>query len=209
MLILMRHGQTDTNKEGKLTGTTDISLNEEGRREVTQTFLANQNIGLETVVSSPLKRAQETAQPFLNNIEKRMPRMDSVTLDPLLREFDFGCFEGVASWDLLNSSHKDMYEAWMRGECVDHGGENWRDLFVRCQLILDKYAPTHPMQTPILLVTHGYVIRAMACLFMGAQPSLVQSLRIDNAHMMTLDFERGNLRMTGFNIQTIKPRFGR
>ena len=209
MLILLRHGECPTNKDGRLTSTTDCSLSPEGVLQVEKTFLANQHLSFDSVVSSPMKRTMETAKPFLNNLERRMPKITDVPVDPLLREFDFGVFEGVSGADLLQGPHKDLYKAWMKGECVEHGGENWRDLFVRCQLILNKYAPKSAMQTPTLLVTHGYVIRSMACLFLGAQPSMVQALRIDNAHMMVLDFERGNLRMTGFNIERVKKPFGR
>lgn len=197
MLVVMRHGQVRWNNEGKMTSLTDLHLDELGHEQARQAASRHAHLSWDRVISSPLTRARETASYI---------RADHET-SPLLTEFDFGLFEGWRGQDLLRSEHRELYLAWCRGEDVLHGGETWSQLQERCRQILHAYAPQvercpHGTTRPehILLVTHGYVIRTMACLVMQAPLSSVQNLRVDNTHMMALQFERGNVRMTGFNL---------
>ena len=57
-----RHGQTDWNLDYKIQGRKDISLNETGRKEAEELRIKIQDIPLDIIYSSPLKRAYETAE---------------------------------------------------------------------------------------------------------------------------------------------------
>ena len=66
-LYLIRHGETDWNKEGKLQGRTDIPLNEDGRADAELTRDAMKNIEFQVAFTSPLIRARETAEIILKD----------------------------------------------------------------------------------------------------------------------------------------------
>ncbi len=92
-LFLVRHGETDWNKDHKIMGITDISLNEIGVQEAEKVgaLLANQNF--DVVYTSPLKRALETLE-----IIKKYVKCEKVEISNLLLERNFGSLSGK-SWD--------------------------------------------------------------------------------------------------------------
>lgn len=88
-LLLIRHGQTDWNLQGRYTGQSDISLNETGRAQARKLAAALQAHPPQVIVSSDLKRARETAEIVAE------PLGLPVTTDPRLREIHQGVWEGM------------------------------------------------------------------------------------------------------------------
>ena len=64
-IYIIRHGQTEWNKSGRLQGQTDIALNENGKELAVKVGYALKEISFDRVISSPLARAVETAQLVL------------------------------------------------------------------------------------------------------------------------------------------------
>lgn len=62
MIYIVRHGQTNWNKEGRYAGRKDIPLNEEGILQAKQLKEKLRNVKFDVVITSPLKRALQTAQ---------------------------------------------------------------------------------------------------------------------------------------------------
>ena len=87
-LLLTRHGQTDWNVAGKIQGTTDIELNETGKIQAKETGKKLLNYDIDVIISSPLKRAKNTAEII------RGDRDIEILLDDGLKERCFGEFEG-------------------------------------------------------------------------------------------------------------------
>lgn len=87
-LLLTRHGQTDWNVAGKVQGTTDIELNEIGKKQAEETGKKLLNYDIDIIISSPLKRAKKTAEIIREN--RNIP----ILLDDGLKERCFGKFEG-------------------------------------------------------------------------------------------------------------------
>ncbi len=107
-IYLLRHGETDWNKTGRLQGHADIPLNARGRVQVDETvrILRNMGVRMDVMVSSPLKRAQESAviaAALLN-----YPR-DSIVVENLLIERDFGEGEGltIKEFRKIVNTHKN------------------------------------------------------------------------------------------------------
>ena len=90
-LLLVRHGETDWNADGRLQGHTDRPLSEFGRRQARQLAqeLADEN--LDAIYASDLSRARETAEIVGKRLEL------AVVLDPALREKDWGSWEGLTA----------------------------------------------------------------------------------------------------------------
>jgi broad specificity phosphatase PhoE len=90
-LLLVRHGETDWNAEGRLQGHTDRPLSDLGRRQARQLAGELASEELDAIYSSDLARARETAEIVGERLG--LP----VVLDPDLREKDWGTWEGLTS----------------------------------------------------------------------------------------------------------------
>jgi len=88
-IYLMRHGETDMNREQRLQGQIDCPLNENGVAEALRTaeILQRSGIFFERIYSSPLKRAVRTAEIIGGGIE--------IITEPLITEMSFGSYEGM------------------------------------------------------------------------------------------------------------------
>jgi alpha-ribazole phosphatase len=104
-IVLLRHGKTAGNLEGRYNGRTDDPLCLEGAREAEA---AAHYPDIRLVYSSPLLRARQTAKTCFPNAE-------IVTVDDL-REMDFGDFEGRTAQEMENDP---VYRAWVAGGCVE------------------------------------------------------------------------------------------
>ncbi|MBX3193736.1 MAG: histidine phosphatase family protein [Microbacteriaceae bacterium] len=103
MLALIRHGQTDWNRDDRLQGSSDIPLNDTGRAQAHEAalLLRGTGPGWDAVVSSPLSRARETALIIASDL--------GIELGPAypgLSERDYGASEGASSRAMLEQ-HPD------------------------------------------------------------------------------------------------------
>src|SRR5262245_66011944 len=87
-VLLVRHGATDWNLQGRCQGATDLDLNEVGVRQAKQIVASLTNEPIHGIYSSNLKRAQQTAQFF--SLRHRLP----VLIENDVRELDHGELEG-------------------------------------------------------------------------------------------------------------------
>ena len=90
-LYILRHGETDLNVQGRLQGWLDAPLNENGVRAAAETGRALREIRFDRAISSPLRRALETARLILAENAGQPP----VETDGRLREISFGDWEGL------------------------------------------------------------------------------------------------------------------
>ena len=74
LLYIVRHGETDWNKAGKVQGRTDIPLNERGRYLAEATAEGMKDVRIDFCYTSPLIRAKETAQIILG--EREIPLVE-------------------------------------------------------------------------------------------------------------------------------------
>ena len=103
-MLLLRHGRTAENAEGRYCGRTDSPLCAEGISEARR---AGRREEIKLVYSSPLLRARQTAQIMLPNAEQR------IITD--LREMDFGDFEGRTANEMTDDP---VYRQWVDGGCM-------------------------------------------------------------------------------------------
>ena len=145
-LLLVRHGETDWNAEGRLQGQTDRPLSDYGRRQARQLAEELESEELEAIYSSDLARARETAEIVRERLG--LP----VVLDPDLREKDWGTWEG------LTSVERD------RVEFVGESTEAHRDRMLRS---LRRISESHPGDGQVLVVTHGGSMRRVQTAALG------------------------------------------
>ena len=170
-LILIRHGETDWNREGRLQGGQDIPLNDLGRRQAAEAagrlrtlapgFAAFDFIG------SPMHRARETMDILRAELGLAP---DGYRTDDRLKELTFGSWEGF-TWRDIRKAEREQAQLRERDKWsfVPPGGESYGMLAERIRPVLEG------LSRETVLVSHGGVARAILAL-VGAVPPQKASL---------------------------------
>ena len=150
MLYIMRHGKTDWNAQYRLQGGTDIPLNDEGREMAREAAKRHQNLPFDVCYVSPLKRARETAELFLEG------RQIPVIVDERLREMGFGKYEGYDHiYEKPDCPIYKLFKDPVNYVAVD-GAESFEELFARTGDFLREVAePLVREGKNVLIVGHG------------------------------------------------------
>lgn len=143
MLILVRHGRTEANAAGLLQGRLDQPLDEVGRRQATEVASFVRTLvddAVDEVVSSPLRRAQQTAEAF------GLPfRVDEQWL-----ELAYGIYEGVPHADVPS----EVWNRWREDpNYVPEGGESLASLDTRVRAACEDLADLATRRN-VVVVSH-------------------------------------------------------
>jgi probable phosphoglycerate mutase len=151
-LVLIRHGETDMNRELRFQGHLNVGLNAVGLEQAQRLAASMAGEPADAVYVSDLLRAQQTAQPIAGGLS-----LPSVT-EPGLREQHFGRVEGLRADDI----QRDMPEAWAGWLRFDEDfampeGESTRAFHARVMEAIQRLVAAHPRQR-VVVVTHGGVL---------------------------------------------------
>jgi 2,3-bisphosphoglycerate-dependent phosphoglycerate mutase len=155
-LILVRHGETAWNAEGRIQGMLDVPLNELGlaQAKVVADELAR-SIDVASIVCSDLVRTRETAKPLVDATGF------AITFDARLRERHFGVLQGITydEWRIRDAEGMARYNAG-DADYGPEGGETARGFLDRCvNAITDLVIASN--EKTLILVTHGGVVSSM------------------------------------------------
>jgi probable phosphoglycerate mutase len=151
-LILLRHGETDWNRELRFQGHVDVGLNAVGMEQARRLAGRLAGMAVHHLYVSDLLRAQQTAHPVAQQL-----RLESVT-DPALREQSFGAVDGMRVED-IKAQHPQAWEGWLRFHedyCMP-GGETTRQFHARVMDAVNRLVAAHAQET-LVVVTHGGVL---------------------------------------------------
>jgi 2,3-bisphosphoglycerate-dependent phosphoglycerate mutase len=186
---LVRHGETDWNRELRWQGHSDVPLNERGREQARK--LADELSGapLAAVYSSDLRRASETAQIVADRLS--LP----VQTDAALREIDVGSWEGFTLANLEARSPEAVTRWDEQGEHGWEDGESHTAMVARVREAIQSIAARHEGEE-VLVVSHGGPIRALKALAAGLDyPRDRRSVpRTDNCEVCVIAIEDGAVR---------------
>ena len=140
----LRHGETDWNAQGISQGNVDIPLNPTGIAQARAAAQKLRNLGIATIVSSPLSRARVTAEMAGEALGL------SVSLDPDLREVSFGVQEGKAM--------SGWFADWISGAFTPEGAETFAALRHRAVTAANRATSQPPA---VLVVAHGALFRGI------------------------------------------------
>lgn len=146
-LLLVRHGETDWNREHRIQGHTDVPLNAAGLAQAEALARELADTTLEAVYASDLARARTTAEAVA-----RLQGLD-VVLDPDLREKNFGSWEGLTDVEIA-----ERFPDAARGRWGD--GETTGQVATRVLGALERIRARHD-GGPVLVVSHGGAIRTV------------------------------------------------
>lgn len=157
-LYVMRHGETQWNKEHRLAGRTDVSLNEKGIKLAELTAEGTKKVKFDLCLSSPLARALETARIVLKNTA--VP----IICDESLIEISFGDYEGIVCQDDDRNILMDEYASFRNEPLKFKGmphGESICDVINRAEKAYKRIVENPSYQDKTLLIsTHGCFYRA-------------------------------------------------
>lgn len=158
-LYLIRHGETDWNTVKRLQGATDIPLNERGEALAQATAEGMNNIPLDLIFTSPLKRAYRTAEII------RGSRKIPIIADERIREICFGDYEGLISksegYSIPDPEFKFFFT---KTECyhTPPNGESVEALLKRTGDFLEDLKSREDLKEKnILISSHGAAVRAL------------------------------------------------
>jgi broad specificity phosphatase PhoE len=199
-LILVRHGVTTWNREGRFQGHLDPPLAPEGLEEAR--LLANRMQGAPglrpaRIVSSPLARARQTAETIHAAIAGSGPPPELV-LDPDLVELGQGEWEGRTHAELAVED-AERYAAWRTrsGNHPPPGGESVDVAAPRVAAAVER--ALNGGGWPLCIVTHGGTLRLLAELLLNLERPRAWALEVDNASLSILDPESGGWRLVQWN----------
>ena len=163
-ILLVRHGETPWNREGRYQGRTDIPLSPDGERQVRALAARLAEIPIDVAIASPLGRARATAEAILAG------RATPLELEPALLEISHGRWEGELA-SAIELSHAEMFGAWRDrpGRDVPAGpeAETLGDVESRAWPVLERLVAHTPPNGTALLVAHDAVNRVLLCRVLG------------------------------------------
>ncbi|TET40003.1 MAG: histidine phosphatase family protein [Dehalococcoidia bacterium] len=165
-IILVRHGQTEWNREERFRGRVDIDLDETGVRQAQAAAEKIARWDVAAIYSSPLKRAMATAQIIASRL--------GLPVEPLhgINDMDFGIWQGL-SIEEARRRYRELFDLWryspQRLEIPE--GETLEDVQRRAVATIDDLVARHQNET-VALVTHRVVCKVLLCHLLG----------LDNSH---------------------------
>ena len=194
-IYLVRHGESEFNKQSLITGHLDPPLTEEGKRQAQAAKLNLGNIKFDAVYTSDLERAVHTGEIIYGS---RVPMANRL---PNLRERNFGSLDGKPShtWDTVSAIKKRIphYERVHYKHVPDM--ESDHEMTERFIAALKKVAGQNRGKT-ILVVAHGGAIRTALVKMLGLTDEEMPPGSIGNAGFAELIYKNN-----GFEVKKIKP----
>ncbi|MFV6029072.1 histidine phosphatase family protein [Streptomyces sp. NPDC056264] len=186
-LVLLRHGETALTPEKRISGSggSDPELSETGLRqaEAAARVLAARG-PVRAVVSSPLRRARQTAEAAARRLGLE------VQVDEGLTEADFGAWEGLTFAE-ARERHPAEMAAWLASPKAVPGGngETFASVARRAALARDRLLARYEGQT-VLVVSHVGVLRTLLRLALGAPPATLFRMDLAAASLSAVSYSR-------------------
>jgi len=192
-IILIRHGETDWNREQVFRGRIDVALNEVGVTQARAVQESLKDTEIDGIYSSPLSRAFETATIVGEN------RNVAVRGEEGFIDIDFGAWQGL-SHQKVKEEYKDLYETWLaQPDLVTFpDGESLKEVRIRSMESLEEVIKNNPEKT-LALVSHRVVLKVLLCTILGLELSRFWYLRQDTCAINRVEYKDGSYFLTLLN----------
>ncbi|WP_267383032.1 histidine phosphatase family protein [Cyanobacterium sp. uoEpiScrs1] len=189
-LLLVRHGETEWNRESRFQGVRDIPLNKNGKKQAQKTANFLKGVSLNFAVSSPMLRPKETAEIILQYHEGV-----KLELKPQLQEICHGLWEGKLESEIeidfpgLLNKWKESPETVQMPE-----GENLQQVWDRATIcwnqIVEDYSNTTEGKT-VIVVAHDAINKVILCHLLGLKPRDFWNIKQGNGSVSIIDYPQG------------------
>jgi phosphoserine phosphatase len=202
-VIILRHGQSSYNSQGRIQGRSDLSvLTDRGQADARLTSTAFQGLAFDAAYCSPLQRARQTATTVLTELGQQ----DCLQTDDRLLEIDLPLWETMLNQD-VREKYTEQYQAWkerpheLKMLLPQANGSQQEffpvlSLYEQATKFWQGIIPQHQGKT-ILIVAHNGINRALISTALGIPPRLYHSIQQSNCGVTVLNFSGG----WGENVQ--------
>lgn len=195
MLFLIRHGETDWNRQGRRQGRIDIPLNEAERQQLQRCGEALQGLQIQSMISSPLSRATESAQILAAALGFDPTRIQT---DDALIERDFGDIDGMTAAELR--AHRASGGA---DRCEPLSALRARTMAaVRRYSAADRSLPVHSRN--VILISHSAAIKSVFVQLYG-KPE-IQRYQTHNAGVSIISVVHNKMLPLAFDLPPDQAR---
>jgi broad specificity phosphatase PhoE len=192
LVILVRHGQTDENVSGRISGQGPVPLNTRGQEQARLVAEALASLGVNHIFSSPLVRARQTAEFLAARLQKSIGEI------PDLREVGYGDWEGKTFNEMRTHpvAHQVFHDPI---NATFPNGESLLEVQQRGIQVIEWVRNTYP-QAIVTLVSHGDVIRTALAHYLGMPFNEYRRLDLDNGAISVLELFDGWIRVKALNF---------
>jgi len=193
-LYIVRHGQTDLNKQGIVQGRgRNTDLNEEGRHQAQLFYQAYKGVPFDKIYISELKRTQQSIQPF---IDQGIPYEKLSGLD----ELAWGVLEGQPSTPENKAAFMKLMRNWLDGNLDSkfEKGESPNEVKAR-QLEALQTIMSHPEEKTVLICMHGRALRLLLCILLNKPLTEMESFPHQNLVLYKVTWDGEKYEITDFN----------
>jgi broad specificity phosphatase PhoE len=175
-IILIRHGETEWNIEGRYQGQADPPLNSQGVHQAEELVQELQNSGIKVLYTSPLLRTRQTADILANNL--MVPVID----EPRLMEIHQGDWQTRLRSE-IEQLYPELFSNWETNpwEVTPPGGEHLSEVQDRVYGAVDDILSSSSNDR-IGLVTHRIPIALIKVRYQKLDPDIVRSIHLPNAY---------------------------
>lgn len=192
-LILVRHGETDLNQQRRVQGISDHELNDYGRRQAEAVATTLREEEVEAIYTSPLKRAQETAEAI--------NRFHSAPLVPMdgLKELDAGKLDGL-TYEQMRDGYADFLRQWIKDASQIRlpGGESLSEVQDRAWACIDSIMKKRHQKT-VVVVSHYFATLCIICKALGIGLSNFRRIRQEVAGISVLELDEREAKLVVLN----------
>lgn len=180
-IFLLRHGETDWNRERRIMGRRPVPLSERGRAQLLALAPHLGPLGIEKIFTSPLPRARSTAELIAEQLG-RVPVLD----DEGLTEVHYGAWEGRKFGELIHEP--DFHDYWKEPVATPcpGGGESLLDVQERVFAAMARVVEAAAGR-PAVVVSHGDPLRVVLCGCLQVDLAELRRIRLDNGGLSAIE----------------------
>ncbi len=182
-IILVRHGETDWNLQGRFQGQIDIPLNSKGLEQASSAGQYLSNLKIDQAFSSSMTRPKQTAQAIL----KYHPGVKIVSEEDLI-EIGHGLWEGKLESE-IQASWPELLESWKKSpdKVQMPEGENIQEVWERAVLCWQRLCNSLSKNETALVVAHDAVNKTILCHLLGLSPADIWMVKQGNGGVSVID----------------------
>ena len=190
-IILVRHGQTDWNRDRRIMGHRPIPLNSTGKKESGLLAKALVDVDIDAIYTSPLMRAFQTARILSSGRNVKLEKSSEIA------EIDYGQWVGRTFEEVSQEKSFRVYHTNPR-HAQAPGGEKMTSVAKRAVGFIEKIRKEHK-KGRVLVVSHADVIKVILVNYLGIDLNEILRLRIDNSSLSLLWFKEKRARVMAVN----------